>query len=153
MVTYWIHGFINYLSFEYLNLKVARLLKNDSANLNVGLLDHDQFNFTVLTSSNSSKNPLPKQIKVGGHCFGKNLDIILTQIEGNSSYIKSEVWKIDGETLDHPPSNKIVAYFIWILFLKSAFKTLLKGIPRVRRWIAENICNCYAQHRFTWSWI
>ena len=86
-----------------------------------GILDHSQFNFTILAPSNSRINPLPSQILIGGYCFGENLDIVLTQIEGNSLYIKSRVWQINGENLDQAPSNKIVSLLL-ILFFNQLLK-------------------------------
>jgi hypothetical protein len=58
----------------------------------VGLLDQNGFNFTTLVPSNSSTNPLPLKIKIGGFCFGKNLDITLSQVTGNISLVKSKVF-------------------------------------------------------------
>jgi hypothetical protein len=71
------------------------------------LLDKSAFNFTVLTPSNSSKNPLPLQIKIGGNCFGKNLNIILTQVV-NSSFIQSQVWTNNGKNISQLPSAQTV---------------------------------------------
>ena len=81
-----------------------------------GMLDKSQFNFTVLTPSNSSKNPLPLQIKIGGYCFGQNLNIILSQVTGNSSLVKSQVWQ-GGKTLNQPATaNTVVS---WIYFYQA----------------------------------
>ena len=79
-----------------------------------GMLDKSQFNFTVLTPSNSSKNPLPLQIKIGGYCFGKNLDIIISQVEGNSSLVKSQVWQRTQSQagISAPPTANTVIFLI-----------------------------------------
>ena len=76
----------------------------------VGLLNHNEFNFTVLSPSNSSKNPLPLEIKLGGYCFGRNLNIILTQTNGINSLIKSQIWQADRNinNLTQPPSFQTV---------------------------------------------
>ena len=75
------------------------------------MLDKNDFNFSVITPSNSSNNPLPLEIKIGGYCFGKNLNIILTQVV-KSSFIKSQVWT-GGKNISQPPSAQTV--FILIL--------------------------------------
>ena len=77
--------------------------------MNVGLLSQNEFNFTVLTPSpNSDLNPLPLQIKLGGYCFGRNLNVILSRVKGNSSLIKSQVWKAVYEDVSQPSTFKTV---------------------------------------------
>lgn len=76
----------------------------------MGLLDQNEFNFTVLAPSNSPKNPLPLQIKIGGHCFGRNLNIILNQVKGNAGLVKTQVWQTKGQNVTQPPTNKTVSY-------------------------------------------
>ena len=66
--------------------------KIENTNGVVGLLDNDEFNFTAIELSNSSKNPLPLKIKIGGHCFGTNLNIILNRVTDFRSKIKTQVW-------------------------------------------------------------
>lgn len=65
-----------------------------------GLLDQNAFNFTTLVPSNSSTNPLPLQIKIGGRCFGTNLNIILYQVQGNIALVKSKVFSQTGKNLN-----------------------------------------------------
>ena len=91
---------------------MATLIKH-TGNGNVGLLDQNEFNFTVLTSSNSSKNPLPLQIKLSGHCFGKNLNIILNQVTDIRSLIKSKVWQVAGLNITQPNLTRIVTILIY----------------------------------------
>lgn len=86
---------------------VAALLKTKSGY--VGLLDRYGFNFTVLTPSNSSRNPLPLQIKLGGYLMGRNLNaIVLSQITGNSSFIKSQAWNAAGDKIKKESSAQTV---------------------------------------------
>ena len=94
-------------------LKVASTLKTTSES-STGMLDNNQFNYTILTPSNSSKNPLPLQIKIGGYCFGKNLDIIISQVEGNSSLVKSQVWQRTQSQagISAPPTANTVIFLI-----------------------------------------
>lgn len=77
------------------------------------MLDQYQFNFTVLTPSKSKKNPLPLQIKIGGYCFGKNLDIIISQVRGYGSLIKTKIWH-GGNKLTQPATANTVIYLNWV---------------------------------------
>jgi hypothetical protein len=106
--------------FYFLNFKfekVADILKA-SIGTATGILDQNGFNFTVLTPSNSSKNPLPISIQIGGYCFGKNLDIIISQVDGNNSFIKSKIWQ-QGKKLSNPPiaNTVIIRSFIFTVLI------------------------------------
>ena len=91
-------------------------MKNTSATGNVGLLDEYAFNFTVITPSNSAKNPLPLQIKLSGHCFGRNLNkIILSQVKGNTSLIKTQIWQLFGVNITQPSSAKTVIFHFFLV--------------------------------------
>ena len=61
----------------------------------VGLLNNDEFNFTAIELSNSLINPLPLKIKIGGHCFGTNLDITLNRVTDFRSQVKTQIWTDD----------------------------------------------------------
>ena len=88
-------------------LKDASQIKK-SNEISFGILNQNQFNFSVLTPSNSSNNPLPFQILIRGQCFGQNLNIVITQKSGNSSFIKSQVWIRSEKNISRPDSAKIV---------------------------------------------
>ena len=60
------------------------------------MLDQNGFNFTTLVGSNSTTNPLPEQILIGGRCFGSNLNIILYQVTDVRSKVKNKVWLGDN---------------------------------------------------------
>ena len=76
----------------------------------VGILDKNGFNFTTLIPTNSSTNPLPLAIKIGGYCFGTNIDKTLYQVTGNISLVKSKVFTITGKNLNvtQSPTNNLV---------------------------------------------
>ena len=61
--------------------------------------------------SNSSTNPLPLSIKIGGYCFGKNLDITLTKKTGSINLVKSKVYTQENGTLNVTisPTNNLVS--------------------------------------------
>ncbi len=90
---------------------MAKKLNIRRKNVAVGILDQNGFNFTVLTPSNSPKDPLPLKIKVGGNLFGQNLDIILNKITGNISLVRSQAWILSGANITQPPSYRTVFIF------------------------------------------
>ena len=77
------------LRFMFIYIDAASI---DSTKGVVGLLNNDEFNFTALVLSNSSTNPLPLKIKIGGHCFGTNLNIILNRVTDFRSQVKTQIW-------------------------------------------------------------
>jgi hypothetical protein len=82
-------------------------LKNKTSTGVVGLLDQNGFNFTSLVPSNSSTNPLPLKIKIGGYLFGNNLDIIISQVTGLRSKVKSNVWEAAQNISESSTSNLV----------------------------------------------
>ena len=89
----------------------------------VGLLDNNGFNFTTLIPTNSSTNPLPLAIKIGGYCFGTNLDITLYQVTGNISLVKSKVFTITGKNVTQnltqsPTTNLVIIILYWLFSIK-----------------------------------
>ncbi len=98
-----------------LTLIVAQKLKTQTGN--VGILDQNGFNFTVLKSSKSSKDPLPLSIKVAGYCFGQNLNIILNKITGNISLVRSQAWNASGANITQPPSYRTVFIFFFLTII------------------------------------
>jgi hypothetical protein len=65
-------------------------------------------------ASNSSTNPLPLKIKIGGYCFGKKLDITLSQVTGNMSLVKSKVY-----TQNSPNATESSTFNLVILLNKN----------------------------------
>jgi hypothetical protein len=82
-------------------------LKNKTSAGVVGLLDQTGFNFTSLDSSNSSTNPLPLKIKIGGYLFGNNLDITISQVTELRSKVKSNVWEASQNISESSTSNLV----------------------------------------------
>ncbi len=84
-------------------------MKNTTSAGVVGLLDQNGFNFTSLVPSSSSTNPLPLKIRIGGYLFGTNLDIIISQVTGVRSNVKSNVWEAT-QNISESSTSKLVSF-------------------------------------------
>ena len=105
--------FFYFISFYKLSPYLdAKVIENTTASGTgvVGILDQNGFNFTTLIKSNSSTNPLPLAIKIGGYCFGTNIDKTLYRVTGVRSNVKSTVWN-GGATYEQSASSRVVSEF------------------------------------------